>query len=123
MAIINDTTNVEVKTELLDEEILKAFLRDLQVVYLQSISWLLGYPMITAKNDLSRDDNRTIEELKTEIEELKLKWDEDLKDEIDNLSKILAEKDNLEKLAKEKSKIENNISEIETKIEYFKNLL
>lgn len=94
--IINDMTDVTVDTELLTPEIIEAYLKDLQVVYIQTISWLLGYPSVIAKNNTKEEDN----------EEMYKK-----------------EQENLENLAKEKKKIENNLPEIIAKIQFFKSLL
>ncbi len=79
---------VEVNKNCLSDETLSALIKDMEIVYLQTISWLVGYPRIVAKNDPEKE--------------------EDAK--------------NLEELAKQKAKLEDNLPDIEAKIEYFKKL-
>ena len=79
---------VEVNKNCLSDETLSALIKDMEIVYLQTISWLVGYPRIVAKNDSEKEDDAK----------------------------------NLEELAKQKAKLEDNLPDIEAKIEYFKKL-
>lgn len=80
---INSSTTVELDTDLLSPEMIDAFLNDLQVVYLQTISWLLGYPGIIAKNDPTKDED--LENL-AKLEKEKEKLEGNLKEIVAKLS-------------------------------------
>lgn len=92
---INDSTRLQVETDLISEEVVKGMLQNLEAVYLQTVSWLVGYPGVVAKNNTSPDNKEVYEK----------------------------EQENLEALAKEKLKLEDNLVEIEAKIRFFKSLL
>lgn len=68
---INEMTECKVDTELLSIEVLDAYIKDFEVVYLQWINWLVWYPWIIAENDLkNEEDRKNVEELAKEKEKM-----------------------------------------------------
>ena len=57
MKIIKES-KAQVNTETLSEEVIMHQIQQLELVYIQTISWILGYPMVVAKNNTKEEDNK-----------------------------------------------------------------
>ncbi len=92
---INKFTKVKIDKDLIDDEVLSEYIRSLEVIYIQGLSWLVWYPWIVAKNNTKEEENPEL---------------------------YKQEQDNLKSLEKQLKNIEDNIDDITTKIKFFKSI-